>query len=58
MSEIEFSNHKLIKPLFLYKLKDEQDQIETALESARDHFSGRFDQELAKALKDTVGKKS
>jgi hypothetical protein len=42
----------------MYKLKDEQDQIETAQESAKDHFSGRFDEELAKALKDTVRKKN
>lgn len=43
MEQINFANSKMIQPLFMYKLKDEQDQIEVKAEQVREYIKGRYD---------------
>jgi hypothetical protein len=47
MEQIDFANFKMIKPLFMYKFKDEQDQIEATAESVQEFLLKRYDPSVA-----------
>ena len=43
MAQIDFANFEMIKPLFMYKFKDEQDQIEATAESVKEFLHKKLD---------------